>query len=251
MAGSLLMTSVFIGPAFGAPLSNGDFRKFAMACGSQIEQETLRAVAAIESHFDPLTLRDNTTHEAFHLAGLPAAMNLAKDRLKRRHSIDVGLMQINSGNLASLNLSLADAFDACRSIGAATSILQGAYRVGGTETEKQAALLIALSRYNTGKPLAGVVNGYANSVLAVQQVSNRADTAFSSATVAPPNWNIWGTVGAGLAPWIITADRSSEIKRAGAQTSDARSEGRAPASSSEKGEPYEVSAYWESEASQR
>jgi type IV secretion system protein VirB1 len=251
MAGILLAASVFTGPASGAPLSDGDFGKLATACGSQIEQGTLRAVATIESHFDPLALRDNTTHEAFYPADLPAAINLAEDRLTRRHSVDIGLMQINSGNLKSLDLRLEDAFDACRSIGAATSILREAYRAGGTETEKQAALLIALSRYNSGKPLTGVANGYANSVLAARRVPDRAEKAFPSATDAAPNWNVWSTVGAEPTSWVVTADESSEIKRAGAQTSDARSEGRAPASSSEKGEPYEVSAYRESEASLR
>ena len=67
------------------------------------------------------------------------------------HSVDLGLMQINSANLARLGLSIADAFDACRSIKAGAQMLEADYR---------AAMRDALSRYNTGDPVRGIVNGY-------------------------------------------------------------------------------------------
>jgi type IV secretion system protein VirB1 len=156
-------------------------------------------------------------------------------------------MQINSANFAALRMSVDDAFDACHSLAAARRILISAFAAGSNEVERQAALLIALSRYNTGKPLTGVANGYASQVVAAQSAPLTETLAPRSASSMQPQWDIWGTSGTAQSSWVLTAKRSTEIERAGAQTSDARSEGRAPASASEKGEPYVLSAVQESE----
>ena len=63
------------------------------------------------------------------------------------HSVDLGLMQINSRNLDLLGLPLRDAFTACKSVEAA------------------AKLLSLFSRYNTGSPTRGIANGYAIRVM--------------------------------------------------------------------------------------
>ena len=71
-----------------------------------------------------------------------AAIAVATDLIVgQRHSVDLGLMQVNSANLAALGLSIADAFDACRSVEAGGRVLSEAY---------QRALRGALSVYNTG-----------------------------------------------------------------------------------------------------
>jgi type IV secretion system protein VirB1 len=232
-----------------SPLSKASFNQLASSCAPGVEIPTLRAVAAVESHFDPLAVRDNTTHESWTPFSLSAAAALTRDRLKLGHSVDIGLMQINSGNLASLGIGVEDALDACHSLDAAHRILQNAFAAGSSEAERQAAILITLSRYNTGKSLAGVANGYANQVISSQSAPLTGNFALQKAPNTPPQWDIWGTSGAEPTSWVVTADGSSEIERAGAQTSDARDEGRVPASPSEKGEPYELSAYQESEPS--
>ncbi len=135
---------------------------------------TLRAVAAVESHFEPWAVRDNTTHEDRTPSSLTAAVALAEDRLRKGHSVDLGLMQINSGNLASLGMGVKDAFDPCRSLDAANRILRTAFAAGSSEADRQAAILITLSRYNTGRPLAGIANGYANRVIAAQSTPRLA-----------------------------------------------------------------------------
>ena len=64
------------------------------------------------------------------------------------HSVDLGVMQINSRNLGLLGLSLADAFDPCQSVAGAARLIQ------------------LFSRYNTGSPTRGIANGYAVKVVA-------------------------------------------------------------------------------------
>ena len=234
--------------AFASPLPTTAFNQLALSCAPGVELQTLRAVAAVESHFNPLAVRDNSTHESLMPQTLPAAIKLARNRAKKGHSVDIGLMQINNHNLASLGMSLEDAFDECRSLAAGARILLSAFAIGSSESERQAAIMIALSRYNTGGALAGIANGYASQVFAVQRGSlgDRRAQQDSSTT---PKWDVWGTSGADPTSWVVTANGSSEIERAGAQTSDARTEGRAPALPSERGEPYELSAYQESEPS--
>jgi type IV secretion system protein VirB1 len=205
-------------------------------------------VASVESHFNPFAVRDNTARESWTPHSLDAAASIARERLAKGHSVDIGLMQINSANFAALGMTVDGAFDACHSLAAAHRILLSAFAAGTNEIERQAALLIALSRYNTGKPLTGIINGYANEVIAAQSASSGAPAEQNSQN-ATLQWDVWGATAAETTQWVVTADRSSKIERAGAQTSDARNEGRAPASSSEKGEPYELSAFQESEPS--
>jgi len=232
--------------AFASPLNMPSFDRLALSCAPGVERSTLRAVASVESHFDRLAVRDNTTHESLTPHNLPAAVALARNRMKIGHSVDIGLMQINSANLATLGMSVEDAFDECRSLAAGGRILLSAFGVGSREFERQAAILISLSRYNTGKALAGIANGYADQVIVAESQFPDDKQAQPNTRNTSPQWDIWGTPRVESVAWVVTADGSSEIVRAGAQSSDARNEGRAPALRSEKGEPYEVFAYQES-----
>ena len=246
--GAILATSTLT--AFASPLPKASFDQLASSCAPGVAIPTLRAVAAVESHFDPLAVRDNTTRESWTPSSLSAAAALAKNRLKLGHSVDVGLMQINSGNLASLGIEVKDAFDACHSLDAANRILQTALAAGSNEAERQAAILITLSRYNTGKPLSGIANGYAHQVMSAQDTPLTNTLALQDSPSAPQQWAIWGGSGVEPTSWVVTAAGSSEIeKRAGALSTEARAEGRAAGPPSKTGEPYELFAYRESEAS--
>ncbi len=248
--GSGAIYATFTLTALASPLSKASFNQLASSCAPGVEIPTLRAVAAVESHFDPLVVRDNTTHESWTPSSLGAASALARDRLRMGHSVDIGLMQINSGNLASLGMGVEDALDPCHSLDAAHRILQTAFAAGSSEAERQAAILITLSRYNTGRPLAGIANGYANQVIAAQSASLAVKLAVQKAPNTSPQWDIWGTSGAKPTSWVVTPDGSSEIEWAGAQSTDARAKGRAAVPPLEKGEPYELYAYQETEPRQ-
>lgn len=81
-------------------------------------------------------------------------------------SIDAGLMQINSANWSWLGLTAETALDPCQSIRAA------------------GFLLASYSRFNTGSPTAGIVNGYAAAITASVGAIRARDQ--HPALVAPP-----------------------------------------------------------------
>ena len=120
----------------------------ALQCAPSVDPHMIVAIGQHESGLDPLTIHDNTTGLVLHGAGAASA---APQLIAAGHSVDLGLMQVNSMNLGLLGLSVSDAFTACRSVEAA------------------AKLLALFSRYNTGSPQRGIANGYAAKVLALME----------------------------------------------------------------------------------
>lgn len=141
------------------------FAQLAAACGSLVHVDTLAAVARTESRFNPLAIGDTTTGRTHSPATPAEAVATATALLAQGHSLDLGLMQVNSANLPGLGLTIADAFDPCRSIAAGARVLADGYE-RAPEEDAQRALVRALSRYNTGSPVRGVANGYVAKVQA-------------------------------------------------------------------------------------
>ena len=79
-------------------------------------------------------------------------------------------MQVNSGNLPGLGITISDAFDACHSLTAGARVLAASYSAPAPGADNQPALVQALSRYNTGTPNRGVANGYVQRVQASAEV---------------------------------------------------------------------------------
>ncbi len=155
------------GAAFAAPLPLSAFAQLASSCAPHVAVETLAAVARTESGFDALTLHDNTTGRSYHPATSADAVALAVELATvARHSVDLGLMQINGANLPRLGLTLADAFDPCRNLAAADQVLVAGYAAPAPGADTQPAVQQALSRYNTGDPAHGLANGYVGRVQA-------------------------------------------------------------------------------------
>jgi hypothetical protein len=146
----------------------------ALACAPSVDPRMIVAIGQRESGLDPLTIHDNTTGKVQHGDG---AVLAASQLIAAGHSVDVGLMQINSQNLSLLGLGLHDAFEACQSIEAA------------------AKLLALFSKYNTGSPTSGIANGYATRVMAAMDevrtghlraaVEDRGRTAVTSTEQQP------------------------------------------------------------------
>jgi len=182
------------------------FLELAASCGPAVHPATLAAVARTESRFNALAIGDNTTGTAHAPATAGEALATATALLERGHSLDLGLMQINSATLAGLGLTVADAFDPCASLAGGARVLVDGYRPAPGEDE-QRALERALSRYNTGSPVRGVANGY---VAKVQASADHIVPAIrgngppgteravpgarppATAAPSPPAWDVYG-----------------------------------------------------------
>jgi type IV secretion system protein VirB1 len=129
------------------------------------------SIAQTESRLEPLAIHDNTTGKAYMPPTIEAASAQGEGLMRAGHSVDLGLMQINSANLHLAGLSALQTFEACYALAAGAGLLAGGYSGGVAVDEQQRALRIALSRYNTGDPLRGFENGYVGRVVsAARQV---------------------------------------------------------------------------------
>ena len=178
-------------------------------CAPEVAPGTLAAVAAAESGFDPLAIYDNTTAHSWRLRSRAEAADLARTLIGAGHAVDLGLMQIDSADLARLHLAVSAAFQPCASLSAGARVLAEDYtsteQGGGRDVHivQQAALRMALSRYNTGSPEAGFRNGYVRRVIAaaarvVPEIDPGAGTGEpSQRETAPPirHWNVFGNLG--------------------------------------------------------
>lgn len=147
-------------------IAPGLFLVLANRCAPEVAPATLAAVAGAESSFNTLAIHDNTTGRNVTAGSAPRAAAIAKRLIAAGHSVDLGLMQIDSANLHQLGLSIHGAFDACSSVRAAGVLLARDYRPGKAGKGGQVALLAALSRYNTGSAWQGLRNGYVKRVVA-------------------------------------------------------------------------------------
>ena len=144
-----------------------DLSTLVQQCAPGVTPTVLHAIMSTESGFDPLALHVNN-HVRLRSPPKTAAQaaRWSEWLISRGYSIDMGLMQINSRNLPTLNLTPAGAFDPCQNIRAGATILtarysQAAQAVGpGTK-----ALLQAISAYNTGNFQDGFRNDYVARVL--------------------------------------------------------------------------------------
>ncbi|MGC9272170.1 lytic transglycosylase domain-containing protein [Acidiphilium sp.] len=170
----------------------------AASCAPSVAPGTLASIAGTESGFDTLAIHDNTTGLDLPAASRDAAISTARALIAAGHSVDLGLMQINSANLGRLGLTVQTAFDACASLGAAGRLLVMDYRPGRSGDD-QSALQAAFSRYNTGSPVYGFQNGYVERVVAtarhvVPEINPAAPVVppKSAPPVPPPKWRVLG-----------------------------------------------------------
>ena len=189
-------------------LSLALFTQLAASCAPSVHVDTLAAIARTESGFHVHAIHDNADGRSYLPARLEEAIAIATDLVSaKRHSVDIGLMQVNSANLSSLGLSLAQAFDPCLSLKAGARVLASSYQPPPAGQDPQPALLQALSRYNTGHPVRGFANGYVARVVAsAEQVvpairlgasptTGPAESEKVAPTLvasAPPDWDVFG-----------------------------------------------------------
>ncbi len=219
------MTCGVPGAARATPLGSAEFAALAGRCAPAVPSSTLKAVARTESALDPWALHDNTTGISEKPASQDQALSDARAWVGRGDSVDVGLMQVNSVNFSALGLTVRSALDPCASLAGGAAVLQAAYGGGKTTADQQVALLMALSRYNTGSPLKGIMNGYAHAVMVNAEAgklqipaaqSQAAPTPALTDPNAPPAWDISATgtyAEAHGAPWIVSLSAPSGITK--------------------------------------
>lgn len=130
--------------------------------GAPVAPRQILAQARVESALDPLAIHDDVTGRVYHPANLAQALRIATRCEMDGHDIDVGLLQVNSGNFPWLHLSLAAAFDPVQSIRAGIRVLT------------------TLSKYNTGSPTRGLANGYVQRVVSRERTASPHGTGVAS-----------------------------------------------------------------------
>jgi len=147
------------------------FLALALQCAPHVAPDTMLAVARHESGLQPWSVHDNKTGKTIAGASEDEAIATAQQLIAAGHSVDMGLMQVNSANLPGLGVSVRAVFKPCANMAAGAAVLTAAYRAASARTRSiDEALRIALSLYNTGTPSAGFGNGY------VGQVEDKAST---------------------------------------------------------------------------
>jgi type IV secretion system protein VirB1 len=168
----------------------------ALRCAPGVAPQTLLAVARVESGLDPLAIGINGAPAPARAAQSAAeAAARARRLLAAGRNVDLGLAQINSGNLAPLGLTLDTVFDPCRNLAAGAQLLRTAYAAGRRgQAPPQVALRMALSAYNTGDGLKGQRNGYVPRVVAAAGQADAPATPAGSSGKPPvrPPWDAFG-----------------------------------------------------------
>lgn len=166
-------------------------------CAPGVARETLLGIIEVESGFRPLAIGARHHLRPARIADLPTAVAEASDLIAAGESVDLGLAQINSRNLARLGLSVAGAFEPCRNLAAAATVLREGYaRALAAGEAPQAALTAALSAYNTGHPRRGLANGYVAKVVraaARYDAAPGAQRAEGPSAPPPPAWDVFAS----------------------------------------------------------
>jgi type IV secretion system protein VirB1 len=144
------------------------FLALALACAPAVAPATMAAVVRAESGFNPLAIGVVGGPPLGHQPqSAGEAEEMARTLLAEGRRLDLGLAQVNSSNLAPLGLSLSGAFDPCRNLQAAATVLSYCYaRAHRHIAQVQPALQAALSCYNTNSLEEGFANGYVQRVAA-------------------------------------------------------------------------------------
>lgn len=181
-------------------LSLSQVLMLAAQCAPAAAPQTLAAIAKVESGFDSLAIGVNGPRPVrVWPAGASQAGALARRLIAEGASVDLGLAQINSKNLAWLGVSVEDLFDPCRNLAASARVLSAGYaRALAAPRPGLAPLDAALSYYNTGDARRGLANGYVAKVSAAE-----ARIAAASPPLFDASWRSTAWPGSTAAAWDV------------------------------------------------
>lgn len=157
------------------------------ACSVNTHADTVRAIISVESSGNPLAIGVNGPLRLRAARDPADAAQLARHAISMGYSVDMGLMQVNSRNLAKLGLTPETVFEPCNNIRAGTTILSDNYiRARVIHGDGQNALQASLSAYNTGSMTRGFRNGYVRRYYGGAPIAEARLPADSGNPAGPP-----------------------------------------------------------------
>lgn len=131
------------------------------ACAPTVAVSTVQAIIDNESAGNPIAVNVNGGGPLREPGTLQEAIARVRYALAQGLTADIGLMQVNTSNLAAYGLSIEAAFEPCKNLHAGADILTRNYQAAVAHYGAgQASLMAALSAYNTGNYADGFTNGY-------------------------------------------------------------------------------------------
>lgn len=144
-----------------------DFDAIAAQCAANVAPATLRAMAYVESGFNPHAIGVVKGRLQRQPQNLPEAISTAQSLSEQGVRFSAGLIQIYVKNWSAYNLDAQTVFDPCANMRASAGILTDCYkRASVTSTQSQIALRHALSCYYSNNFVTGYRSGYVQKVVA-------------------------------------------------------------------------------------
>lgn len=144
-------------------------------CAPDVHPNTVAQIIRVESGGNPLAININGLKINLNASNVKEAVQLTRKYIQKGYMVDIGLMQINSVNFVSLGYEnkIEKLFEPCTNIAAGAAILKKFYSASVNEHKTaQAAMMGAISAYNTGSWTNGIQNGYVKKVYLNQQSTN-------------------------------------------------------------------------------
>jgi type IV secretion system protein VirB1 len=119
-------------------------------CARQVSPVTMSAIIQGESGGHPWSINVNGLPQgSMRFPNKQAAIHAATHYIRMGYKVDMGIAQVDSENLGWLHLSIPQAFDPCRNIHAAQTILLNAYNTAGAAGVR--SLKGTFEAYNSGQ----------------------------------------------------------------------------------------------------
>lgn len=158
-----------------------DFDTVAAQCAPYVAVSTLRALASVESSFNPHAIGVVGGRLQRQPKSLLEAISTAKALQAKGIKFSAGLGQIYVQNWTAYDLDYETVFDPCANLRAAQGILRNCYRRASLKSEDaQVALRKAFSCYYSNNFITGFNEGYVQKVIAASQKEFEASASTSA-----------------------------------------------------------------------
>lgn len=128
-----------------------------------VPTQIVKMIVQEESSKNPYAVnvnKDGKSFISFTPTNKNEAIKIAQSYINAGFSVDVGFMQLNSDNFASLNTTLEKAIEPCQNIFFASTVYYNFFKNTNKENPKIIRVKQSLSAYNTGSYELGFKNGY-------------------------------------------------------------------------------------------